>query len=106
MVGLSPFFRFYIVTKGEVEVLLEEPGGQQIVVARLHSGQYFGEIGLLRGGARIATVRACPTSAVEVVTLDKKAFQYMMSSSAETRDEVSRLAGQRAAETETKRNGK
>ncbi len=97
--------KFYIVTKGIVEVLLQEPDGQQIVVARLRSGQYFGEIALLRGGARIATVRASTETAVEVAALDESAFKELMGESPVLREEVSRLANQRAEETEKQKNG-
>jgi ABC-type methionine transport system ATPase subunit len=97
--------KFYVVTKGIVEVLLQEPDGQQIVVARLRSGQYFGEIALLRGGARIATVRASTETAVEVATLDEATFKELMGESPILRDEVTRVAGQRADETEKRKNG-
>ena len=97
--------KFYIVTKGIVEVLLQEPDGQQIVVARLRSGQYFGEIALLRGGARIATVRASTETAVEVAALDKEAFIDLLGDSPVVREEINRIAGQRAAETEKRKNG-
>ena len=98
--------KFYIVTKGIAEVLLQEPDGQQIVVARLRSGQYFGEIALLRGGARIATVRASTETAVEVASLDKEAFTDLIGESPVIREEVNRIAGQRAAETEKRKNGR
>jgi ABC-type lipoprotein export system ATPase subunit len=97
--------KFYIVTKGEVEVLLQKATGQQILVDRLHSGQYFGEIALLRGGERMATVRALPKSAVEVVALDQEAFHDLVGNSAVTREKLSRLAGERIARTEAKKNG-
>jgi ABC-type lipoprotein export system ATPase subunit len=97
--------KFYIITKGFAEVLLQEPDGQQIVVARLQHGQYFGEIGLLRGGTRIATVRASLDSGVEVVALDKETFEELVGESAVTREELDRVADQRTSETESKKNG-
>jgi ABC-type lipoprotein export system ATPase subunit len=97
--------KFYIVTKGMVEVMLQEPDGQQIVVARLRSGQYFGEIALLRGGARIATVRASTETAVEVAALDKEAFAELVAESPAVHEEINKIAAQRAAETENRKNG-
>ncbi|MBT6151484.1 MAG: ATP-binding cassette domain-containing protein, partial [Chloroflexi bacterium] len=44
--------RFYIVSKGEVEVYLNRPDAQEVLVDTLGPGQYFGEIALLNGGAR------------------------------------------------------
>jgi ABC-type lipoprotein export system ATPase subunit len=68
--GMAPD-GFYIVTRGQVEVLVEGADGERLIVARMGRGQYFGEIELLRGGANIATVRADPESGVEVVALDR-----------------------------------
>ncbi len=62
--------QFYIITKGQVDILLHHPDGQDIPVARLSTGQYFGEIGLLRGGVRTASVRAAGETSVDVVALD------------------------------------
>jgi CRP-like cAMP-binding protein len=50
--------RFYIITAGEVEVVEQGPGGSEVPLRRLGPGAYFGEIALLRGGYRTATVRA------------------------------------------------
>jgi len=91
--------RFYIITSGQVEVLLHHPGGHATVVATLGAGQYFGEIGLLRGGPRIATVRATPDTAVEVATLDRATFEGLIGESELTRAAIDRVANQRAAAT-------
>jgi ABC-type lipoprotein export system ATPase subunit len=96
--------KFYIVSQGAAEVLLREPDGSQIGVARLKPGQYFGEIALLRGGARIATVIADPGyEQTAVLTLDKEAFFRLMALSPETMEEAQRVAEERAEETEEKR---
>src|SRR5262249_57693506 len=49
---------FYIVTRGEVEVVNHHPSGHDIVLGRLGPGEYFGEVGLLQSRPRTATVRA------------------------------------------------
>ena len=41
---------FYIITGGRIEVGLKTPDGEDIVVATMGVGEYFGEIELLRGG--------------------------------------------------------
>jgi sulfate-transporting ATPase len=71
----EPADQFYIITRGQVEILLHHPDGQAIVVMRLSAGQYFGEIGLLRGGARTASVRAAGEASVEVVALDRRSVR-------------------------------
>ena len=69
----------YIVSEGAVEILLREPNGQQISVARLKPGQYFEKIDLLRGGVKIATVIADPGyDEIKLLALDKDAFHKMI----------------------------
>jgi ABC-type lipoprotein export system ATPase subunit len=89
---------FSIITKGQVEILLHHPGGQDIPVATLGAGQYFGEIGLLRGGARTATVRAAGETSVEVVMLDREEFASLLADSEPTRTAIDGVANQRFIE--------
>jgi CRP-like cAMP-binding protein len=48
----------YLIAAGEAEVRLTNLGGQTSVIARLGPGEYFGEVALVTGGARIADVVA------------------------------------------------
>ena len=89
---------FYLVTKGEVEVVLPTGKDHEVVVTRLHSGQYFGEVELLRGGANIATIRAAPESGVEVGVLDRSLFEHLVAGSAPMRAQIDQVAQQRMAE--------
>jgi ABC-type lipoprotein export system ATPase subunit len=89
---------FYLVTKGEVEVVLPTGQDHEVVVTRLHSGQYFGEVELLRGGANIATIRAAPETGVEVGVLDRSLFENLVAGSAPTRTQIDQVAQQRMAE--------
>lgn len=93
---------FYIITKGQVEVLREQDG-QEIVVSRLGSGQYFGEIGLLHGGKRTATVRAADD--VEVMALDRSTFSGLVDESDMGRQEMDRLIRQRVRQLQALRSG-
>ncbi len=90
--------QFYIITKGQVEILLHHPGGQDISVTTLRAGQYFGEIGLLRGGARTATVRAAGETSVEVVALDREEFTSLIADAEATKAAIDRVADQRFSE--------
>jgi putative ABC transport system ATP-binding protein len=94
----EPADRFYIITKGQVEILLHNPEGQDIVVALMDAGQYFGEVGLLSGGPRIASVRAAATTAVEVATLDREAFDSLIAESETTRAAIGQVVDQRVRE--------
>ena len=66
--------RFYLITEGEVEV---ERGGQRIAI--LGAGQFFGEMGLLTGRPRMATVRA--TKETHLMSLDASEFTNLMARS-------------------------
>jgi CRP-like cAMP-binding protein len=89
---------FYIVTKGQVEIDLMSPGGEDIVVSRMGVGQYFGEIELLRGGLTIATVRAPNDRPVQVVALDRHTFCEIMAESTSTREAIEQIVEDRIAE--------
>src|SRR3954468_17534516 len=99
----EPADQFYIITKGQVEILLHHPDGQAIVVTTMGAGQYFGEIGLLRGGARTATVRAAGEANVEVVTLDRDEFNSLIADSEPTKLAIDRVAQQRFVENSAAR---
>jgi putative ABC transport system ATP-binding protein len=86
---------FYIVTEGEVDVVLEYPSGQEIPVNTLGRGAYFGEMALLQGGMRRATVRAGRESAVEVMALDRETFVQLIDESDQARREFDRVMAER-----------
>jgi ABC-type lipoprotein export system ATPase subunit len=88
----------YIITRGQVDVLVAGPDGLQVVAARMSAGQYFGEIELLSGGGSIATIRAGLESGVELAALDREAFMRVVAESGPTREEINRLVRERIAE--------
>jgi ABC-type lipoprotein export system ATPase subunit len=94
----EPADTFYIVTKGQVEVLLHNPTGRNVLVTTMQAGQYFGEVELLRGSANIANIRAANTSDVEVAMLDREEFTQLIGESEMTRMVIDQLAEARAAE--------
>jgi len=96
---------FYIITKGQVEVLVQASNGGEFVVARMGSGQYFGEIELLRGGANIATIRAAPDTGVEVVALDRETFTSLIAESEPTQEEIVHVVQERIRENRAGRRG-
>jgi putative ABC transport system ATP-binding protein len=86
---------FYIITRGEAEVLLAHPGGNEILVNRLHPGNYFGEIALVRRIPRTATVRAGSLDGLDVMVLDGDAFRGLLHESEPTREAIERSILQR-----------
>jgi ABC-type lipoprotein export system ATPase subunit len=89
---------FYIITRGKVEVVLDQPGGGELIAEVLGEGAYFGELGLMGDGQRRATVRAAhDNGTVEVVALDKGEFEALLAMSEGTRADVERTAEHRLA---------
>ena len=87
----------YIIIRGCVDVLLEQPSGQRLKVANLTSGQYFGEIGVLQGGRRTATVQAGEDEEVEVMALGRDTFSSLMEGAQVTREAFSQEMRDRLA---------
>jgi putative ABC transport system ATP-binding protein len=88
--------RFYIIVRGTATVYHRHPGGSEAVVRQLGRGDYFGEIGLLHGIPRTATVRA--TRDVEVLALEREDFLSMVTASDLVSAEIAALIQQRLAE--------
>jgi ABC-type lipoprotein export system ATPase subunit len=100
-----PADKFFIVTRGQAEVVLKGPEGSDIVVARMDPGQYFGEIELRHGGANIATIRAAAVDGVDVVALDREMFDRLVAESPETRAAIDRTVAERIDEHEAAAGG-
>ena len=89
----NPAHWLYIVAFGEAEVLIESPGSAPRVIGTVRAGEFFGEMALLSGDARSATVIA--KTDVECYRLDRASFQGLLSSRPEIAEEVQRVAGAR-----------
>jgi CRP-like cAMP-binding protein/cytochrome P450 len=68
----DPADGFYVLVEGEVAVSKTQAGGQDTEVARLRPGAHFGELGLLRGAPRNATIRCTEPS--RVLAMDRGEF--------------------------------
>lgn len=89
--------KFYIITRGQVEVVLQPPDGLDVVIDRLGPGDFFGEVGLLHQSRRMATVRA--ETAVDVMTMDYKTFHTWIEGSSLVAQEIQALAAERTRDT-------
>ncbi len=75
----------HLIRSGSVAVS-QTIGGREVVRSYVAAGHYVGEMGLLGGTRRTATVRAnVPT---ETVSLDAEAFQTLLGANPQLRDEV------------------
>ena len=68
----------YILVRGKVSVQVSVDGAEPRELAQLHEGDYFGEMGLMTGEPRTATIVAL--SNVDSFRLDKEAFREMLQS--------------------------
>ena len=88
----------FIVISGEVEVVLQGPRKQDLVIAQLGPGELFGEIELLRGGKSIANVRASENGPVELLTLPRADFLRVIDESPITAEALAASVQQRLEE--------
>jgi len=88
--------KFYIVLDGELEVLASD-GQQQRLAATLKRGDFFGEMALLQGGKRTATVQA--TRRVRLVWLDRTSFNSLFLKNPRALEYFTRVLCKRLAAT-------
>jgi CRP-like cAMP-binding protein len=92
----------YILAFGEAEVLYEPPHGGRQVIGAVHPGEFFGEMALISGEARSATVVA--KTDVECYRLDRATFQELLHARPEIEAEVRRIVGSRKPDLEQARD--
>ncbi|MGB0034981.1 MAG: cyclic nucleotide-binding domain-containing protein [Candidatus Acidiferrales bacterium] len=88
----DPADSFYLVRIGFVKVSQTHPGGE-MVLAYISRGDYFGEIGLLRGDVRTATCTALDH--VELVKISGEDFSRMVSQFPQIRRKLEEVEHQR-----------
>jgi CRP/FNR family transcriptional regulator, cyclic AMP receptor protein len=76
--GAPLFFRgdpaddFYLLLSGEIALVLTNPDGRELIINVMHSGDFFGELGLLIGQPRSADAVARRTA--DLVSIPRQAF--------------------------------
>lgn len=86
----------YIILTGEAEVV-SCTEGEERVIAQLRAGEYFGEMALLNGSTRNATVR-CATP-MSVLSLRQRDFHALVTNMPELRGSIEKVMRQRLEET-------
>jgi thioredoxin reductase (NADPH) len=89
----DPSDRFFVIAKGQAVVAQRDGSGGERELSTLGPGDYFGEVGIINGHPRNATVRA--KTSLEVMVLDDDAFRALVASSQATSDEIGRVAKSR-----------
>jgi CRP-like cAMP-binding protein len=94
----------YVMTKGSAEVRTRiEDTSETKVVSRLDAPQFFGEMGLLTGEPRLASVVAL--SEVECFRLEKRGFERILQERPEIANAVSTVLAERRVELIATREG-
>ena len=88
----------YLIASGNAEVVVDTPAGRQ-PIATLMGGSVFGEMGMMTGEQRRATVIA--RSDVECFRLDKAGFEGILRARPDIAGEISRVLASREAELES-----
>jgi CRP-like cAMP-binding protein len=95
----DPADALYIVAKGRVEVRARSTGDTQDAgrsLAELGPGSAFGEMALLRGGPRSATIGAIEET--DLLEINRKDFEQLLTIDPQLAQAVQRLSHQRAIE--------
>lgn len=96
---------FFIITDGEVDIVLDNPQCQEMHLARLGRGQFFGDVELMQGGQSIASARAASDRSVEVALLPREIFDHLLRGSPPTEEALIRVAQDRRAENLSRSEG-
>lgn len=86
----------YLIVDGRADVMVAGEKGRRRKVAELGPGEVFGEMGLMTGEPRTATVIA--RTDVDCYRLDKEAFQDIVRQRPGIAQEISRIIAERRAE--------
>jgi len=95
--------KFYIVSKGIVEVVLPRPNQSDVILLHLGPGKYFGEIAFFHGETSRASVRAAENNPVEVLAMDYATLNTLLSESEPTREALHQAADRHEQENIEKR---
>lgn len=89
----DPGDKFYILARGKVEVVTTGHHGETVRLAFLSDGAYFGEIALLTGEPRNATIKVLAPSVL--LALPRKDFQALVDKSPECRQRLEEVVEER-----------
>ena len=89
----QPGSSMFVIADGEVEVVVRQPDGHDIVVDTMGRGEVVGEMSLLTGEARSATVRAADGALVYEV--GRRQFEPLLQANPQWIDELAEIIGHR-----------
>jgi small-conductance mechanosensitive channel/CRP-like cAMP-binding protein len=92
----------YVIARGSGEVFITADGDLRKDVAHLNAGDFFGEIGMMTGSRRNATVLALEPT--DCYRLDKEAFRDILHARPEIAEAISHVIARRSVEVEAVRD--
>ena len=93
----DPGTSLFLIEDGDVEVRTADPNGRTLVLARLGPGEFFGEVAVLTGKPRTATIVA--TTPVTVIEIYREDLDQIATRYPEVRRVLQRFYEQRAQAT-------
>ncbi len=92
---------FYIIKNGRVDVVVEKASGETAVVATLGPGNFFGEMSLLTGAARTASIHVKEDA--EFIVIDKVSFRSTLAGNPSIAESLSQILSERQAGLDVER---
>jgi len=86
---------FFMIRKGEVEVVVQDKKNKETVISHLKPGDFFGEIELMRDSKSIANVRAGTKGPVQVLVLKREDFLRVIEQSPITAEALGKIVQQK-----------
>src|SRR5207302_1946249 len=93
----------YVLTRGEVEVRVRGEGGAEKLVTRMGAPNVFGEMGVMTGERRTASVIAA--TEVECYRIDKDVFKAVLRNRPELVETITQVMARRRVELAAVREG-
>lgn len=92
---------FFIIRSGRVSVSVKDARGEQLVIAHLDKGDFFGEGSLLTGEPRTATITT--TEDTKAILIDKASFSDILKQNPGIAESLSMILADRLKELEEKK---
>jgi small-conductance mechanosensitive channel/CRP-like cAMP-binding protein len=97
----EPGDSFYVIKSGKVDVVVEKSQDETAVVATLGPGNFFGEMSLLTGAARTASIHVKDDA--ELVVIDKESFGVTLAKNPSIAESLSHILSERQAGLDAER---
>jgi CRP-like cAMP-binding protein len=97
---------FYLLLDGQVDILVKDERGDEVLVNQLARGSYFGEMALMGNKRRNATVRVSNGYSAKLIELGVREFDQLEDSSEDFKTHVYDAAGARKQQLENTRRQK